>query len=87
MASLTLKVGNLTAAVEATDANATRILQGFLKQNGVDLTGMTGQQQVNAVLSKTIEFYNESATASEISEAVATARDAVIASPPSFNGV
>jgi hypothetical protein len=86
MADLRLRVGALTATANASDANATRILQGALQQHGYILAGMSGQQQANAVIDILVKFLNESAKAHEVNAATKTARDAVIAAPPLFNG-
>ena len=82
MADLRLRVGNITAMVSASDANATRILQSALQNNGYDLDGMTAQQQANAVLTVLVNFLQQSALAREVTVAVDEARQAAIGNPP-----
>ena len=81
MANLRLQVGQLTAQVDATDQNATRILQAMLAQRGHDVANMSGQEQADAVLAILVQLIVESATAHEVN----VARMAAINDPPSFD--
>ena len=76
MASLTLTVGSLTATLNATDANATRVLNAFLRHEvPVDeLSGMTTQQKLSRVLQLTVQKWVAMATVTERREAEAAAQ-------------
>jgi hypothetical protein len=86
MADLRLRVANLTATTEASDENATRILQAVLRQYGHDIEAMAPQQQINAVVQIIVNFLTETAQAREVQDAVEAARQSAASDTPEFGG-
>lgn len=84
MAYLELNVGPIIQQITASDANATRVLQGVLRQYGYDVDGMTGQQQANAVLVVLRDFLQDTAQAQKINAAIETARETATNDAPVF---
>lgn len=77
--------GAITSTKGAGDANASRMIDGLLYQNGADPTAMTNQERVDATLLLIVAYVRQSAKAWEATEASkAAAEDVVNNFPPPF---
>lgn len=84
MAYLEISVGSLSAIINASDANATRVLQAFLKEYRIDTSALTPPQQLDKVVSLTANWISGVAHANETREAVAAARANSASNPARF---
>ena len=66
MAELKITIGNLTASKGASDANATRVLEGYLhnycKRNNLDYSGMSNPKKADLLLTALIKIIVDEAT-------------------------